>query len=146
MPGIFFHLSNRVLWRSAPMSDKVTIELPEELARRARAMAAASHRRLEDAVVEWIGRVVAEPDVKTLPDKDLLQLCDAMLEPEDQDELTILLADSREGRLDAMGRARLDELMTVYRRGLVLKARAWGEAVTRGLRTSPTDAESDHDA
>jgi hypothetical protein len=117
------------------MSDRVTIELPDELARRARAMATAGHRRLEDAVVEWIGRAVAEPEVKTLPDEALLRLCDAMLEPHDQQELSGLLADAREGRLDAAGPARLDELMALYRRGLLLKARAWEEAVTRGLRT-----------
>ena len=128
------------------MSDRVTIELPDELARRARAMAAAGHRRLEDAVVEWIGRAVAEPEVTTLPDEALLHLCDATLEPDDQLELSGLLADSREGRLDAPGRPRLDELMALYRRGLVLKARAWQEAVTRGLRTPPTDADTDHAA
>jgi hypothetical protein len=128
------------------MSDRVTIELPDELARRARAMAAAGHRRLEDAVVDWIARAVAEPDVKMLPDEALLRLCDATLEPDDQHELSGLLADSREGRLDTAGRARLDELMDLYRRGLVLKARAWEEAVTRGLRTPPTDVDPDHAA
>jgi hypothetical protein len=128
------------------MSDRVTIELPDELARRARAMAAAGHRRLEDAVVDWIGRAVAEPEVKTLPDEASLRLCDATQEPDDQQELSGLLADSREGRLDAAGRVRLDELMALYRRGLVLKARAWEEAVTRGLRTPPTDADTDHAA
>jgi hypothetical protein len=63
------------------MSEKVTIELPDELARRAKAIAAASRRRLEDAVIEWIRRAVAEPDVKTLPDDEVLRLCDATLEP-----------------------------------------------------------------
>jgi hypothetical protein len=121
------------------MSDKVTIELPDELARRARAMAAAGHRRLEDAVVEWVRRAVADPDVKALPDEDVWQLCDATLDPGEQEELSDRLADAREDRLDAQGRARLDELMALYRRGLVLKARAWEEAVARGLRTSPID-------
>jgi hypothetical protein len=123
------------------MSDKVTIELPDELARRARAVAAAGHRRLEDAVVEWIRRAVIEPEVEALPDDEVLRLCDATLEPGDQEALSGLLADSREGRLDAAGHARLDELMACYRRGLVLKARAWQEAVTRGLRTPPDDAD-----
>jgi hypothetical protein len=126
------------------MSDKVTIELPDELARRARAMAAAGHRRLEDAVVEWVRRAVAEPEVDALPDDEVLRLCDAALEPDDQKELSGLLGDSREGRLDATGQARLDELMALYRRGLVVKARAWEEAVARGLRTPPND--SDHAA
>ena len=68
-------------------------------------MAAAGHRRLEDAVVEWIGRAVAEPEVTTLPDVALLRLCDATLKPDDQHELSGLLAGSHDGRLDAPGRA-----------------------------------------
>src|SRR5262249_11925792 len=105
-----FDSSDRALWRLARMSDKVTIELPVELSRRARAMAAAGHRRLEDAVVEWVRRAVAEPEVDALPDDEVLRLCDAALEPDDQEELSGLLGDSREGRLDATGQARLDEL------------------------------------
>src|SRR4051812_19919509 len=122
-----------------PMSDKVMIELPDELARRARAIAAAGHRRLEDAVVEWFRRAVAETEVKALSDEDLLRHCDSTLGPEDQEELSGLLADAREDRLNAASRARLDDLMALYRRGLVLKARAWEEAVARGLRTAPND-------
>ena len=34
-------------------------------------------------------------------------------------------------------------LMADYRRGLVLKACAWNEAVSRGLRTPPRDLEAD---
>jgi hypothetical protein len=123
------------------MSYKVTIGLPDELARRARAMAAAGRRRLEDAVVECIRRAVTEPEVEALPDDEVLRLCEATLDPGDQEELGGLLADSREGCLVATGQARLEELMADYRRGLVLKARAWREAVTRGLRTPPNDAD-----
>jgi len=36
-------------------------------------------------------------------------------------------------------RDRLDQLMVLYRRGLKLKARAWKEAVARGLRTPLAD-------
>ncbi len=127
------------------MSDKVTIELPDEVARRARAMAAAGQRRLEDAVVEWVRRAVTEPDVKMLADGELLRLCDATLEPQDQGELSGLLADAREDRIDAAGRARLEELMALHRRGLMPKASAWEEAVARGLRPPPTGAEAEAD-
>jgi hypothetical protein len=68
-------------------------------------MAAAGHRRLEDAVVEWIRRAVTEPEMTTLPEDEVLRVCDATLEPGDQEELSGLLADSRDGRLDAIGRA-----------------------------------------
>jgi predicted transcriptional regulator len=123
------------------MSELVTVELPDELARRARALAFATNRRLEDAVFDWIKHAVVEPEIEALPDDALLTLCDAMLEADQQEELSELLASAREGELDASRRARLDHLMTLYRHGLVLKARAWKEAVGRGLRPPLTDAD-----
>jgi hypothetical protein len=125
------------------MSEKVTIELPDELSRRARRLAAAGHRRLEDAVVDWISRAVSDPDVEALADDELLRICDATFEASEQAELSSRLADAREGTLDTARRARLDNLVADYRRGLVLKARAWKEAVTRGLRTRPIDTEAE---
>ncbi len=123
------------------MSEKLTIELPDELSRRARTLAAARNRRLEDAVIDWITRAVSEPDVEALPDDELLSLCDATFEAGEQAELSGLLADAREDTLNTARRARLDDLMAGYRRGLVLKSRAWREAVARGLRTPPTDTD-----
>ncbi len=128
------------------MSERVTIELPDELSRRARRLAAAANRRLEDAVIDWINRAVSEPVIEALPDDELLEFCDATLEAGEQAELSSLLADARESTLDTAGRARLDDLMADYRRGLVLKARAWKEAVSRGLRTLPPEADADHAA
>ena len=116
------------------MSETLTVEIPSELARQARALAIASNRRLEDAVVDWIGRAVTDPPVESLPDSEVLALCDAAWDAARQEELSASLADLREGALAVSQRARLDELMAGYRRGLVLKARAWAEAVARGLR------------
>jgi hypothetical protein len=116
------------------MSETITVEIPSELAQKARALAIAANRRLEEAVLDWIGRAVADPPVESLGDAELLALCDANLDPASQAELSSLLADLREGTLAASQQARLDQLMTGYRRGLVLKARALREAVARGLR------------
>lgn len=116
------------------MSELLTVELPYELAEQARALAVASNRRLEDAVVDWIGRAVAERPVESLPNEELLGVCDAALDAAEQEELSGMLADLREGKLDAPQQARLDQIMADYRRGLVLKARALKEAVARGLR------------
>jgi hypothetical protein len=116
------------------MSEVVTLEIPDELAHQARALATATNRRLEDAVVEWIGRAVAEPGVESLPNDQLLALCDAALDAAQQDELSTLLSRHRESELEPQDRSRLDELMLDYRRGLVLKARAIHEAVRRRLK------------
>ena len=116
------------------MSETVTLEVPDELARRVRALATATRRRFEDVVLDWLRRAVEEPPVEALPDGELLALCDATLEPDDQEALSLLLAGHREGTLSAQEKASLDALMDTYRRGLVLKARALNVAVSRGLR------------
>ncbi len=123
------------------MSVKVTIELPDDLSRRAHTLAAAHNRRLEDAVIDWISQAVSDLDVEALPDHEVLALCESTLDVAEQAELSALLADAREGKLDATHHARLDELMADYRRGLVLKARAgkrpWPVACG-AHRTTPT--------
>ena len=116
------------------MSETVTLEVPDELARRVHALATSTHRRFEDVVLDWLRRAVEEPPVEALPDGELLALCDANLDPVDQEALSLLLAKHREGLLAAPEKASLDALMGTYRRGLVLKARALNVAVSRGLR------------
>ena len=121
------------------MSETVTLEVPDELARRIRALATATHRRFEEVVVDGLRRVVEEPPVDALSDGELLALCDSTLDPVDQEALSVLLAASREGTLSAPEKASLESLMDTYRRGLVLKARALKEAVGRGLRAPLTE-------
>ena len=130
------------------MSQTLTVELPDELALRARRVAAAANRRLEDAVIDWISQAVAEPEIEALPDDELLMRCDSALAADLQEELSGLLADAREDKLDKAELGRLDQIMALYRRAMVQKARAWREAVARGLRASPTgtDANADHAA
>ncbi len=119
------------------MSETVTLEVPDELARRVRALATATHRRFEDVVLDWLRRAAEEPPVEALPGGAASsRLCaDATLDPVDQEALSDLLAGHREGTLSASEKASLDALMDTYRRGLVLKARALKEAVGRGLRS-----------
>jgi plasmid stability protein len=121
------------------MSETLTRQIPDDLARRARALAAATHRRYEDAIVDWLRQALEDPAVESLPDDSLLALCDATLGQDDQAALSDLLARHREGALSAEETGRLDALMAAYRRGLVLKARAMKEAVARGLRPPLAD-------
>ncbi len=116
------------------MSTILRLELPDELARRAGALASATNRRIEDAIVEWIGRAVAEPAVEALSDDELLSVCDSTLEAADQEKLSELLSEIRERQLTGAEQAALDQLMSTYRAGMVRKARAIKEAVARGLR------------
>lgn len=116
------------------MSIKVTVELPDELAARARAAAVEAQRPFEDLLVEWIDRAATEPPVESLADDQLLQWCDGQMADEQQTELSDLLAQQQDGVITASGRDQLERLMTIYRRGLVRKAQALRIAVQRGLR------------
>lgn len=115
------------------MSETVTLELPDDLAQKVRRFSAAHQRRLEDVVVDWIGRAVEEPGVESLFDDELLTLCDSQLDDDQQNELSQLLARQGAGELPVSDQQRLDELLGIYRKGLVTKARAWRTAVARGL-------------
>lgn len=115
-------------------SETVILQLPEEAIHSAKEVAARTQRRLEDVLVEWIDQAAAEVPVELLPDQQVLALCDMQMDREQQEELSDLLARNREGVLDQQERARLDELMQIYRHGLVRKAEALKVAVERGLR------------
>lgn len=116
------------------MAEIVTLELPETLAQRAKEIAALLHRRFEDVLVELIDRAITELPVESLPDEQVLVLCDMQMETEQQEALSDLLARNREGQLNDIEVRQLDELMQVYRRGLVRKARSLKVAVERGLK------------
>ncbi len=120
------------------MSKIVSLELPEHMVRSAQAVAARTHRRVEEVLIDWIDQAAAVLPVDCLSDGEILGLCDMQMADEDQNELSSLLARNREGQLDNTDRARLDTLIQTYRRGLVRKAQAWKVAVARGLRTALT--------
>lgn len=116
------------------MAEIVTLELPEMLAQRAKEIAILTNRRLEEVLVEWIDRASQELPVESLPDDWVLALCDMQMESEQQEALSELLESNRERQLNNEEANQLDELMQVYRSGLVRKARALKVAVERGLR------------
>jgi hypothetical protein len=123
------------------MSERLTVELPDELVRQIRATALQTQRSFDDVLAEWIRRGGSEPVLELLSDEELLAVCDSQLATSDEEELGGLLEDNREARLDTDGRRRLDELMRIYRAALVRKSQAIKIAVDRHLRqrlTSPT--------
>jgi hypothetical protein len=79
-------------------------------------------------------RASADLPIETMPDEQVLLLCDSQLSTDQQTALSDLLELNREGQLHAAETQKLDELMQIYRRGLVRKARALQAAVNRGLR------------
>jgi hypothetical protein len=116
------------------MTETVTLEVPADLARQARAVAGRTDRRFEDVLLDWLRRSGGDAPVETLSDQELLTLCDAHMTPTGQEELSELLSANREGELTEASRGRLNDLLQEYRRGLVRKAQALKAAVARGLR------------
>jgi hypothetical protein len=116
------------------MSEQITIQVSDRVARHAAYIAARDQRRIEEVVAELLDYAVAEPPVDSLPDSEVLALTELELSPEEDAELSELLVGNREGTLDAEGRQRLDDLMWVYDQKLLRKAQALRVAVQRGLR------------
>ena len=72
--------------------------------------------------------------IESLPDEQVLAMCDMQMETQQQEVFSELQARHREGQLNDAEVHQLDELMEVYRRGLISKARALKVAVERGLK------------
>ncbi|BAY47104.1 hypothetical protein SAMD00079811_47200 [Scytonema sp. HK-05] len=75
-----------------------------------------------------------ELPIESLPDEQVLVLCNLQMEQEQQEVFSDLLARNQERQLNDPEVKRLDDLMEVYRCGLVRKARAMKVAVERGLK------------
>lgn len=118
------------------MSEYVTLNLPEDLARSVKKVAERSKRPVEDVLVDWINKALSDLPVESLPDEEVLALCDLQMDEALQQEMSLLLQQNREGQLDEIKRSRLDEIMKVYREGMIRKAQAWNVAVARGLKAS----------
>ena len=118
------------------MNETVTLELPEAITSKAKALAAVSQRHYEDVLTEWIEHAVTEPPAELLSDEQVMALCDMQMPSDQQKALSDLLARQREEQLNETETQELSRLMQVYRQGLVRKARAWKVAVDRGLRPS----------
>jgi hypothetical protein len=116
------------------MSEVVTLRIPDQLARDARAVASYTHRQMEEVLLEWMDRAAANPPIESLPDDQVLFLCKLQLNPAQQNELSELLARNREASLTATDQTRLDQLLNEYRQGMVRKAQALKVAVERGLQ------------
>jgi hypothetical protein len=116
------------------MAETITLHMPDRLFQKVRRAATIIHQQPEDMLIAWIERSVMEPPVECLPDDQILDLCDLQMDDSQQNLLEELLGQQREGPLDRVRRQQLDELMHVYRRGLVRKAQAWKAAVERGLK------------
>lgn len=111
----------------------VTLQLPQRLASTANSIAQKTQQPVEDILIAWLDHAAAELPVSMMSDEQILALTNAQMKQADQDELSNLMAELREGQLTPQGKIRFDELMSAYRKGLRRKSEAFKLAVLRGL-------------
>jgi hypothetical protein len=115
------------------MLQKVMLQLPQNLAVTVQTVAEQTKRPVEDILVEWLNLIATDLPVKNLNDDQVLALTKLQLDPKQQAKLSKLLNKNQEGTLSVTEQKQLDELMALYRQGLIRKAEALKEAVSRGL-------------
>jgi predicted transcriptional regulator len=115
------------------MSQQITIEVSEQVARQAAQVAEQTKRSVEEVLASWLESVITELPVEELSDDEVLALTGLHFTEEQQAALSDLLAQNREGALAGEGQRRLDELMRLYEHGLLRKSQALRVAVQRGL-------------
>ena len=122
---------------------EITLTLPDEWVAKAGRLAARSGRGVEDVLRDTLSlsfggttsKLVLGSSVpwKERSDDEVLRLCELRLTANHDEILTTLLAKQREEALSAEERTNLTALMRFYEDGLLLKAEALREAVSRGL-------------
>jgi hypothetical protein len=115
------------------MSESITLDLPEPLVKKVKEIAMLNHKGIEEMLIEWIDRTINEIPVESLPDDQVLALCNLQINGEQQIMFSDLQSRQNEGQLNPQEISKLNELMQVYRRGTVQKAKAINIAVKRGL-------------
>lgn len=113
---------------------KITVELPEPLIGQLEAIASQHQQSLQDVLVTLINQATDNLPLEYLSDDEILRLCDRQMPADEQNQLSDLLAQQREETLSNNGKEQLEDLMQVYRTGLVQKAKAYKIAVDRKLR------------
>ena len=117
------------------MTHTITLKLPDDVLSIAQAEAQRSAKPLDAVLIQWIERGGGE-GIEGLSDQELLAICDGTMDVNSHKSLSDLQAKSRECSLSTPERQRMQELLDVYQRGLLRKAKALKVAYGRGLRTS----------
>ncbi|MBE9061043.1 hypothetical protein [cf. Phormidesmis sp. LEGE 11477] len=115
------------------MVQSISLDIPDSIVRQAQQLASQSQQRPEDILLEWLTHSFIEHPVETLPDSQVLALCNMQLDEQQQATLNSLLDKQREDELTPADNKELQFLMKLYRRGLLRKAKALKLAVERGL-------------
>jgi hypothetical protein len=123
------------------MDIPVTINLPNDVYRRAERFAHLANRDLSSILTDTLTRSLPPISAQTntlqsisdLSDRQVMALTHLEMEPAQDTRLSELLDKQQSGTLNPEEPQELDTLMQIYREGLLRKATALAEAVKRGL-------------
>jgi hypothetical protein len=123
------------------MDIPVTINLPDDVYRRAERFAHLANRDLSSILTDTLTRSLPPISAQTntlqsiseLSDQQVMALTHLEMEPAQDTRLSELLDRQQSGTLNPEEPQELDTLMQIYREGLLRKATALAEAVKRGL-------------
>lgn len=123
------------------MSTQITITLPDDLYQHAERFAHLANRDIASILVETLQQTIPPisktaltlPPISQLSNDAVLALTQLELDPEDDSRLSTLLNKQQEGILTEDEQPDLQNLMQLYQEGLLRKATALKEAVSRGL-------------
>jgi predicted transcriptional regulator len=123
------------------MDIPVTINLPDDVYRRAERFAHLANRDLSSILTDTLTRSLLSISTQTntvqsiseLSDRQVMALTHLEMEPAQDTRLSELLDKQQSGTLNPEEPQELDTLMQIYREGLLRKATALAEAVKRGL-------------
>jgi predicted transcriptional regulator len=126
------------------MDIPVTINLPNDLYRRAERFAHLANRDLSSILTDTLTHsfpLISSqsnelPSISELSDQQVMALTYLEMEPAQDTRLSELLDKQQSGTLNPHEPQELDTLMQTYREGLLRKATALAEAVKRGLMES----------
>ncbi|MBX3012899.1 MAG: hypothetical protein KF832_15395 [Caldilineaceae bacterium] len=127
------------------MSIKVTLDLPNSVIEHAKLYSQSTESTLEDVLtdsLEILWPRLDNPsldklyeDVAALSNKEVIDLANLKMNPEQNERLGDLQAKGKAERLTQTEQIELLAFMQIYRLGLLRKAQGLAEAVRRGLRS-----------
>jgi hypothetical protein len=123
------------------MTIPVTLNLPEDAYRRAERFARLANCDVRTVLANALTRSLPSisdaidklPLISELDDAQIIALTQLEMAPDQDDRLSELLYKQQAATLTPQEPEELDDLMQIYREGLLRKATALAEAVHRGL-------------
>jgi hypothetical protein len=82
------------------MSEAIALELPETLAKKVKEIATLNHRSIEEMLIELINRAINDVPVDSLPNEQILALCNLQMSAQQQKTFSDLQARNQEEQLN----------------------------------------------